>query len=149
MLFFILSVQNSNFLILHIICCLKTRRALTILVGEMCREADHVSHHQSVAFIWVDSVLHRYWNIVCHAHVFIVQHRKKGEAYVDCPHCQSIVSRPNPHLHQVISAGKNKQTCYFMDLLPFITVCFISSCDTFTFVFIYISPPKNVPLPPF
>ena len=65
-------------------------------------------------------MLHRYWNIVRHACVFIVWHRKKGEAYVDCPHCQSVVTRPNPHLHKVISAGQKKGTCYIMELLLFI-----------------------------
>ena len=74
----------------------------------MGTETDHIPHHQSLGLRRVDGMHDRYWNIVCHTRVSGVPHSKKSEAYVDRPHCQSVVTGPDPHLYQVVSVGRNR-----------------------------------------
>lgn len=75
----------------------------------MGRETNDVSHHQSLGFIGINGVFHGERNVVGHAHVFTVPHRKEGQAHVDCPHHQGVVTGPGPDLDQVVSAGQNME----------------------------------------
>lgn len=87
-------------------------------------EADHISHHQFVGIIHMNSMSHWNWNIVCHTHVFAVPNCKECESYINSSHCEGVITRPNPNLHKVISKEKNIGTDLIMII---ICTCFCES----------------------
>lgn len=58
----------------------------------------------------MDGMLHRYWNIVQNTNISSLLNSEKSQTHVDGPHDQSVVSRPDPDLYQIISAQESSKT---------------------------------------
>lgn len=83
---------------------------LTLWVGELHAEADHIPDHQPLGPLRMDGTLHGDGNVVQNAGVSALLHGEKSQTHVDGPHVESVVAGPDPDLHQVVSAHDSRKT---------------------------------------
>lgn len=58
----------------------------------------------------MDGMRHRYWNVVQNTDISTLLYREKSQTHADGPHGQSVVTRPDRDLHQIISAQDSSKT---------------------------------------